>query len=106
MAPPDFFTDTDTGIRLLIRATPGAAKNEITGVWRGVDDEHRLAIKITAPPDKGKANAAIIKLLAKATGLAKSSFTITAGETARLKTINVSGESKILTSLFKTLTGE
>ena len=106
MAQADFFSITETGLRLFVRVTPGSAKNEIAGIWQGADDERRLVIKVTAPPDKGKANTAIIKLLASETGLAKSCFSIIAGETARLKTIEITGQTEPLTMLMKKLAGE
>jgi uncharacterized protein len=43
-------------------------------------------------PDKGKANAAVIALLAKTLGLPKSSIAVTAGHTARLKTIRIDAD--------------
>ncbi|WP_375208210.1 DUF167 family protein [Hyphococcus sp.] len=94
---------TDDGARLFVRASPGARKDSIEGVWRGADGEARLAVKVTAPPDKGKANAAILKLLAAALGLAKSALTVTAGETSRLKTIDVKAEKKALSAALKKL---
>ncbi|GJL94082.1 MAG: UPF0235 protein [Hyphococcus sp.] len=106
MAQADFFSITEIGLKLFVRATPGAAKNEILGIWQSADGERRLAIKVTAPPDKGKANIAIIKLLASETGLAKSCFSIVAGETARLKTIEIPGDAETLTMLMKRLAGE
>ena len=39
---------TDDGARLFVRASPGARKDSIEGVWRGVDGEARLAVKVTA----------------------------------------------------------
>lgn len=83
--------------------TPSAAKDEIAGLWEVADGEHRLAVKVTAPPDKGKANAAVIKLLSKQLKLPKSVFAITAGETARLKTLAVTGDQKELSAALNKL---
>lgn len=99
-----FETDND-GLRLIVRVTPGAAKNEISGIWQGEDDT-RLGVKVTAPPDKGKANAAIIKLLSKALGLPKSSISIIAGETSRLKTLAISGDETEIVAALTSLIGE
>jgi len=101
-----FYEITDGGFRLFVRATPGAAKNEISGIWNGANGEHRLAVKVTTAPDKGKANAAIVKLLAKCTGLPKSSLSIMSGETSRLKTIAISGDCDELAASLNALTGE
>lgn len=77
----------DGGARVFVRVTPNASKDEIIGQWCGADI--RLAVKVTAPPDKGKANAVVKKLIAKHFGVSKSAVTITAGETGRLKTLVV-----------------
>lgn len=55
-----------------------------------------LRLRVTAVPDKGKANAAVIALLAKALGVPKSAMSVTAGETARLKTLAVAGDGSAL----------
>lgn len=100
-----FFKLTDNGIQLFIRASPGASKDEISGLWRG-EGGARLAVKVTAPPDKGKANAAIVKLLAKRLGLPKSSLSVAAGETSRLKTVTIKGDAGAIAASLRKLTGE
>lgn len=103
----DFFDITnDGGVRMFVRVAPGAAKDEIAGLWNGVDGEAHLAVKVTAPPDKGKANAAVVKLIATHLGLPKSSVSIMAGETSRLKTIAVSGDHEAIIAGIKSLSGE
>ena len=52
-------------------------------------DTVALAVKVTAIPDKGKANEAVIALLAKAIGVAKSSFNLVNGETSRNKVLAI-----------------
>lgn len=51
-----------------------------------------LKVRVTEPPEDGKANAALIKLLAKAWKLPKSSLTLVAGHSDRRKTLAVAGE--------------
>lgn len=99
----DAWRADDDGVTLFVRATPGAKKNEIAGIWEGPAGEARLSVKVTAPPDKGKANAAVIKLLAKALRLPKSAFVIASGETSRLKTIEIAGDAKTLSARLSTL---
>lgn len=82
----------EDAIRLYIRVTPNAPKDAIAGLWRGADDEERLALRVAAPPDKGRANAAAGRLVAKALGLAKSAVEIVAGEKDRLKTLAIRGD--------------
>ncbi len=106
MAAEDFFKLTDDGAQLFVRVSPGAASDKIAGLWQGADGEQRLGVKVTAATDKGKANAAIIKLLAKALGLAKSALTVASGEAARMKTISITGDSAALEKTLRRLTGE
>lgn len=79
------------GFLLAVRVTPKSSQNQATGVHVSSDGSMSLAVKVTAPPDKGKANKAVIEVLAKAAGVSKSSFSIVAGETDRNKTILVTG---------------
>lgn len=73
-------------MKLSIRVTPNAKRDEILG-WKG----DVLRVKVSAPPVDGKANAALIELLAEALGIAKSAITIIAGVAARSKVIELTG---------------
>ncbi len=71
---------------LHVHVTPKSGRDEILG-WRGGE----LSVRVTAPPEDGKANAAVCKVLAKALGVPKSAVVVTRGETSRHKTIEVEG---------------
>lgn len=77
---------------LRLRVTPNAGRDAIEGYETLADGTDVLRIRVSAVPDKGKANAAVIALLAKSLRLPKSSITVTAGETARLKTIRIDAD--------------
>ena len=79
-----------------IRLTPKASRSRVEGVGAGADGGAVLKVAVTAPPEKGKANAAMITLLAKAWRLPKTTMAITAGATARRKTLLVAGDAKVL----------
>jgi hypothetical protein len=53
----------------------------------------RLKIAVTAPPVDGEANAAVIELLARRLGIARTSITVVAGATARRKTVAIADPS-------------
>jgi hypothetical protein len=74
---------------LAIRVTPRSAKPGI-GDWR-TDPGGRpfLEVQVAAAPADGAANEEVVKLLAKALGVPKSSLTIVSGQTARLKRIQL-----------------
>lgn len=76
--------------------TPNAGADRIEGAEGRDDGSAVLRVRVKAVPDKGKANAAVIALLAKALGVPKSAVTLVAGDTARLKTVAVEGESEEL----------
>ena len=67
------------GAVLSVRVTPRAAHNAVEETPDG------LRIAVTAPPENGKANQAVTKLLATALGVAKSRLTLIRGATARDK---------------------
>jgi uncharacterized protein (TIGR00251 family) len=77
--------------RLAVRLTPRGGRDAIEG-WT-VDEAGRplLKARVAAPPVDGQANAALLKLLAKALGAARSSVQIVAGDTSRVKTVAVDG---------------
>jgi len=84
------------GLRLFLRVTPGAARDAITGLQPDADGRMRLKIGVTTVAEGGKANKAALALLAKTWRLPKSSMTLLAGETNRLKTVLVAGDSAAL----------
>lgn len=76
--------------RLLVdvKALPGAPKTALAGVREG-----RLRIRVAAPPEDGRANAALTAFLAKTLSCSKNKIVIYLGERSRLKTVAVTAES-------------
>jgi uncharacterized protein (TIGR00251 family) len=70
----------DRGVVLPVRAHPGARRNGILGVRDGM-----LRVAVTAAPEKGKANQAIVTVLSDALGVPKSAIELTDGETSPRK---------------------
>lgn len=77
------------GCILAVHATPRASKNAIEGIESDAASHLWLRVRVTAPPEDGKANKAIIKLLAKHWKIAPSCFTVISGDTARRKRIRI-----------------
>lgn len=67
------------GTEIRVRVSPKSRRNAISLV------DGAIRAHVTAPPEHGKANAAVVKLLAKAMGVAKSRLTLLRGVTARDK---------------------
>lgn len=79
------------GVTLFVRAQPKARADRIAGIVEDADGGVRLKIQVTAAPEDGKANAAIVKLLAKTLKLPKSAVELTAGAASRSKTLRIGG---------------
>ncbi len=82
----------DAALRLRIRLQPRASRNELGG-WREdpeTGEQIRLA-RVTAPPVDGKANVALVRLLAKEYGVPKSKIRILQGEASREKLVELPG---------------
>jgi uncharacterized protein (TIGR00251 family) len=73
-------------VLLWIKAVPGASRDQVAGVLG-----ERLKVRISAPPEAGKANDAIRTLLAKTLGLRASSISIEAGHSSVEKTVRLAG---------------
>ena len=77
---------TVAGVILPVHAQPGARKNGVTGIHAG-----RLKVAVTQAPEKGKANQALVTLLAKLFKVKRSQVALVAGETAQHKKFLISG---------------
>jgi hypothetical protein len=75
--------------RITVRLQPRASRDEVLG-W---NEEGALRVRVKAPPVDGAANAALIQLLAKQLGTAKSNVSLVSGATARNKIIEIVGVS-------------
>jgi uncharacterized protein len=87
LIPP--LRETTLGLLLDVKATPKAARNEIAGIRNGA-----LLVKVTAAPEKGKANNAVIALLAKTIGVPQSAFEFVSGDTDRYKTFRLASHTE------------
>ena len=82
--------DTEEGLVLPIKVTPGARKTEIVG-WR----DGWLKIKVTAPPERGEANLAVVRLLAKTFQLPQNKIILLRGASGRTKEFLLVGYSRL-----------
>ncbi|TWT95808.1 hypothetical protein Pla108_28850 [Botrimarina colliarenosi] len=77
-----------SGVVVRVRAQPGARRNGVTGLR-----ENELCVAVTAPPDRGRANDAVVCVLAAALGIAKGRVELVSGPTNRHKRFAASGVS-------------
>ena len=71
-----------------VRVQPKASRNQIVGFVGDI-----LRVRVTAPPEDGKANQAVIDLLATSLGVAKSRLQIIRGHSSREKLVSVASRS-------------
>jgi hypothetical protein len=71
---------------LSVKVVPRASRDEVVG-WRG----GVLRLRVSAPPQDGRANAAVVALLAAALGVRKSAVAISAGHASAMKRVAIEG---------------
>ena len=74
------------GCLLTVKATPRASRTEIAGA-----DAAWLRIRLQAPPVDGRANEALTEFLAEKLDLPRRAVAVVAGETGRLKKVQIAG---------------
>jgi uncharacterized protein (TIGR00251 family) len=82
-------------ILLSVRLTPRAARDAVDGLREGPSGTHVQA-RVRAVPEDGRANAALVELVAAEIRVAKSTVEVVAGHSARLKTLRIAGDPAVL----------
>jgi uncharacterized protein YggU (UPF0235/DUF167 family) len=101
--PDGHFRPVKNGVELFVRLTPHASKDEIGSVETAADGRQHLAARVRALPDKGKANAALERLVANWLGRPRSTVSISAGATQRLKTLRIEGNPDAIAAAIRRL---
>jgi hypothetical protein len=84
-----------SGCRLRVRVTPRGGADRIDAIQTDEAGHSLVRVRVRAAPADGEANAAVIKLLARALGLPRSRLDLVAGATSRTKTIWVDGLDEV-----------
>ncbi len=84
------------GLRVAVRLRPGGRANAVGGLAQRAGGAVALKARVTAAPEGGKANAALIALLAKTWRLPKGAFENTGGRSDRNKVLLVAGDPAAL----------
>ena len=85
------WTVRDDGIVLAVRVTPRSGRDALLA---GTEDH--FAARLAAAPVDGKANAALLALVADRFGVPKRAVVLIGGDTARLKRLHVAGDAAVL----------
>ena len=86
---------TEAGLLLSVRLTPKASSDRVDGLGTGANGPHLMA-RVRAVPDKGKANAALLEVIAAWLGVPKAAVRLHTGGKSRLKVVAVSGDQGAL----------
>jgi len=78
--------ETGTGVEFAVKVVPGGSRDEIVGLLG-----EALKVKVSAPPEGGKANKAVCALIAKTLGVPKRNVAVVSGPTQPNKRIGVTG---------------
>ena len=87
---------TASGIRLRLRVTPKSRREGPQGFVELPEGGSALKLGINAAPEDGKANAAVVALLARALSVAKAAITVAAGAKDRRKLVDIQGDPAAL----------
>jgi hypothetical protein len=90
-------------VRFVVSLTPKGHRDAIEGWMEGADGAAQLKARVAASPEDGKANAALIALLANSLAVPKAAIEIVAGKSARLKIVDVTGNAAALTASLEAL---
>jgi uncharacterized protein YggU (UPF0235/DUF167 family) len=84
------------GVRIAVRLTPRGRGNRLDGIAHLADGTPVLKASVGAPPENGRANEALLRLLADSWGLARRDLTLVAGARGRTKSVHVAGDPAAL----------
>ncbi len=78
--------DAPKAVRLAVKVVPGARRDEIAG---RLGD--RLKVRVSAPPEGGRANAAVCRVIAASLGVKPGAVAIVAGHSSPEKLVEITG---------------
>ncbi len=78
--------DIAGGVEIAVKVVPGSSRDRVAGLLG-----EAVKIAVAAPPEKGKANQAVIDVLARALGVRRNAVQIRSGHTQPRKTLAVTG---------------
>lgn len=80
--------EIDNGVVFKVKVVPGSSRTAVCGLLDGM-----VKIKVSAAPEKGKANKRLLEFLAKELGVKKNAVSIITGKTSGVKNVRVLGIS-------------
>jgi uncharacterized protein YggU (UPF0235/DUF167 family) len=99
-----FWRRDGAGLILSVKLTPHSDRDRLGDVWTDAAGAVWLRAQVRAVPEKGKANAALVALLAKLLKIPKAKISLEAGDTNRLKRLRIDGADDALVARLTQLT--
>jgi uncharacterized protein len=84
------------GVLLAVRLTPKGGRDSVDGVEQLADGRSVLKLRVRAPASEGEANAALVRLVARAIGVAPRDVELAAGTSSRVKRLRIAGDGAAL----------
>jgi uncharacterized protein len=94
------------GARVALKVTPRAPSSGVQGVEVDAGGRTHLAVRVSAPPEAGKANAALIKLHAKRWRMPQHALEVMSGASARRKVLHIHGSPGELVERLRAIEGD
>jgi uncharacterized protein (TIGR00251 family) len=91
------------GVSVRVRLTPKGGRDAVEGWDTDSAGASHLKVRVRTVPESGKANAALIDLIAKALDVSRSSVALVSGEKARLKIVAITGDTSALAAKLNSL---
>lgn len=101
IGPQRALSGQDGAIRLALRVQPGARRSALVGMYGD-----RLRVAVRAPPVDGKANAAVIELVASVLGLHRRAVQLLAGQSSRDKVLQVDASRQVVVAALRLALGQ
>jgi uncharacterized protein YggU (UPF0235/DUF167 family) len=105
MPAPRPWTVAAGGLAVVVRLTPRGGRDAIDGIERRADGQCVLKARVRAAASEGRANAALIALLAHAAGVPPRDVTLVSGATARIKRLTIAGHGPTLAAALEKISG-
>jgi uncharacterized protein len=102
-ADPSWLSERADGVRVALRVTPRAGRDEVRGVEVDAAGRGRLLVRVTSAPDAGEANRAVMKLLARRWRVPASALRLVSGAAARQKVLQLDGPAATLAARLRTI---
>ncbi|MBS3647920.1 DUF167 domain-containing protein [Pseudaminobacter sp. 19-2017] len=97
-----FYRARDGGIDLFVRLTPKSGTDRVDAIQESADGRSHLAVRVRAAPEKGAANTALERVIAECLKIPRSTVTVVAGHTARLKTVRIEADPAAISTKLDT----